>query len=102
MASAQDIVSEVLARDEWAKLRSFSVAATESRKKIEEWRAKSSFWREWTIVTDISAIDDKSISEDTLRAELKKAGELEMLVDALNNDIMDLLDHQKIEKRRNT
>ena len=53
-------------------------------------------------MTDILAIDDKSISEDTRKAELKKAGELEIFVDALNNDILDLLDHQKIEKRRNT
>ena len=33
MASAQDIVSEVLARGEWAKLRNMTGSSTEARKK---------------------------------------------------------------------
>ena len=100
MASASDILSEILSREEWKKLRSLVTPATEARAEIETWRQRSAFWRQWTVATDVTKLNVASFSDQEIAKELKRAGELEILIDRLYAEITDIQDHQAIMKKR--
>ena len=100
MASASDILAEISANDEWKSVRHFCGPTDVARKKIEGWRAKSHFWRQWTVCRDVGTLK-MDMSDAALANELKVAPQLDGLLDELKDALSDLNDHKEIEARRN-
>lgn len=99
MASASDILSEVLTNPQWKKIVPLTAASQKAREKVEAWRVSSTFWRQWTVCRDIADLKP-DMHESDLEQELRTAPQLDSLLNDLADAVADLLSHQDIEARR--
>ena len=99
MASASDLLAEILSRQEFSKLRDMTAEAANARTKVEEIRAKSGFWRQWTVSKDVSTVKFVGTAEQ-LSDELGHAAQLESEVDKLGEAVSDLRDRRSIYVKR--
>ena len=95
MASATDIMAEVLTNDEWKDIRHLTKSTELARAAVEEWRAKRGFWRQWTVSREIDKLQ-VDLTDQDLATELKLAPQLVSLLDGLENEVADLVNHQRI------